>query len=111
MQVFITQGRYSQAAIKGMVANPEDRAQSVASLIEGAGGRLLGYYVTFGEYDFLVIYEAPDPAAALSVLAIVGAGGGASGMKTMIAFTGAEAKQAFETASSSASQFRSAGQS
>ncbi|MDF2974090.1 MAG: hypothetical protein K0R61_4540, partial [Microvirga sp.] len=28
MPIFITQGRYSRDAIKGMIANPEDRAEA-----------------------------------------------------------------------------------
>jgi hypothetical protein len=34
MPVFITQGRYTREAIKGMVVKPEDRSDAVA----GAGG-------------------------------------------------------------------------
>jgi uncharacterized protein with GYD domain len=36
------------------------------------GGRLVSFYYTFGEYDSLVIYEAPDEntAAAIVVAAI-----------------------------------------
>ena len=63
MPIFISQGRYSQDAIRGMVKTPEDRAEAVSKLIEAAGGRLLSYYVTFGEYDWLLVTEAPDPGS------------------------------------------------
>ena len=49
MPIFISQGRYSQAAMQGMVKAPEDRTGPVTKLIEAAGGKLLSYYVTFGE--------------------------------------------------------------
>jgi uncharacterized protein with GYD domain len=111
MPIFVTQGRYSQSAMKGMVANPEDRTETVRQLFERTGGRLLNYYVTFGEYDFLVVAEAPDERAMLSTLAVVSAGGGATDLRTMLAVTGAQAKEAFAAASKTASQFRSAGQS
>ncbi len=42
MPVFITQGRFTHDAIKGMLANPEDRAEAVGKLIAKAGGKLLG---------------------------------------------------------------------
>lgn len=32
MPVFITQGRFTQDAIKGMLAKPEDRSESVGQL-------------------------------------------------------------------------------
>ena len=111
MPIFITQGRYTQQALKGLVSNPEDRSEEVRKLFERAGCRLLSYYMTFGDYDFLIIAEGPDAKAALSVLAVAGSGGGVTDMKTVLAISTAEAKEAFEAARVSASQFRSAGQS
>jgi GYD domain len=55
MPIFISQGRYSQEAMRGMVKTPEDRTEAVSKLIEAAGGKLLALYVTFGEYDWLLI--------------------------------------------------------
>ena len=66
MPTFITQGRYSRDAIRGMIARPEDRADAVARLLSKAGARLIGLYFTFGEYDFLLIAEAPNRAASSS---------------------------------------------
>ena len=60
MPTYITQGRYTRDALKGMIVKPEDRADQVARLISKVGGRLIGYYVTFGDYDFLAIAEARD---------------------------------------------------
>jgi uncharacterized protein with GYD domain len=111
MPIFITQGRFSQQGLKGLVAKPEDRQEPVKQLFESAGGRLINYYMTFGEYDFLIVSEAPDERAMLAVLAAAGAGGGVTDLKTTLAVTTAEAKEAFTAASQSAAQFRSAGQS
>src|SRR3954451_10097894 len=58
MPIFITRGRYSSESIKNLVASPEDRQQSVAQLVESTGGKLLNFYVTLGQYDFLTIVEA-----------------------------------------------------
>jgi len=38
-----------------MIKSPEDRSKAVAKLIKAAGGKLVSYYVTFGEYDFLLV--------------------------------------------------------
>jgi uncharacterized protein with GYD domain len=110
MPIFITQGRYSQSAMQGMLKNPEDRKEAARQLFERAGGRLVDYYVTFGEYDFLVIAEAPDETAALSALAVVGASGGVTDLRTMLAVTTAQAKTAFEAGKKTASQYRAPGQ-
>jgi Uncharacterized conserved protein len=76
MPIYITQGRYTREAIKGMIVKPEDRADAVARILSKIGGRLLGYYVTFGEYDFLTIAEAPNDVQMAAVLLAAGSGGG-----------------------------------
>ena len=76
MPIYITQGRYTREAIKGMIVKPEDRADAVARILSKIGGRLLGYYLTFGEYDFLAIAEAPNDVQMAAVLLAAGSGGG-----------------------------------
>jgi uncharacterized protein with GYD domain len=109
MPVFITQGRYTQNAVKGMLEKPEDRTETVAQLFSKAGGKMIAYYMTFGEYDFLVVSEGPslDGAAAASIVAA--ASGGVSHLKTTVAMTSAEMKGAFAKAGGIAAGFRPAG--
>jgi len=57
MTIYITQGRYTDQAITGFVAKPEDRADAVRKLMTAAGGKMIAYYVTLGDYDFMVISE------------------------------------------------------
>ena len=110
MPIFISQGRYSQDAMRNMATAPEDRTEPVSKLIEAAGGKLLAYYVTFGEYDWLLVVEAPDARTVAAAVIAAAAGGGVTDMKTTLAMTGAEAMQAFGTAGDLAKNFRSAGQ-
>ena len=74
MPIFIYRGRYSADAVKGMMTSPEDREAALAKVFEKAGGKLLAFYLTFGEDDFLTIADCPDHRAALA-LAIAGAAG------------------------------------
>lgn len=108
MPVFITQGRFTQDAVKGLLAKPEDRAETVAQLFAKSGGKLLAYYMTFGEYDFLIVSEGPYEGVATSVI-VAAAGGGVTDLKTTLAMTSAEMKSAFERAQPVAASFRSAG--
>ena len=110
MPIFITQGRYTQQAIKGLVEKPEDRQEEVQRLFERAGGRLLSYYMTFGEHDFLIVAEMPNETAMLTALVTAASGAGVTDVKTTLAVSTASAKEAFAAAGKSASQFRSAGQ-
>jgi uncharacterized protein with GYD domain len=109
MSTFIVQGRWTPEAVKGMLAHPEDRAASLSKMYEEAGGRLLSYYVTFGEYDFLIIAESPSEHALLSGLIVAGAGGAVTNLKTTVALTSAEEKKAFEAAKGLAPSQKSEG--
>jgi uncharacterized protein with GYD domain len=109
MPIYITQGRYTREAIKGMIVKPEDRADAVSRLFSKAGGRLIAHYLTFGEYDFLVIAEMPGETQMAAVLIAVGSGGGVNGLRTTLAMTSVEAKGAFAAAGDLAPSFRSAG--
>jgi uncharacterized protein with GYD domain len=53
MPLFINRGRFTPDAVKGMLAKPEDRAEAVGRIFEKLGGKLLAYYMTFDEYDFM----------------------------------------------------------
>jgi uncharacterized protein with GYD domain len=111
MPTFVSQGRYTREAMRGMMNTPEDRTEAVSKLFEQAGGRLLSYYITFGEYDWLVVAEAPDERTMAAIAVAVAAGGGVTDLKTTLALTTAEAKGAFGMAGDLAKSFRSAGQS
>ncbi len=112
MTTYITQGRFTHEAIQGMVAKPEDRAIAVDALAKAVGGKLLEYYVTFGEYDFLVIIQGgrgkseTDTMAALMAAA---ASGGVTGLKTTVAVTSKEAMKAMRAAKKVQQGFRAAG--
>ena len=109
MPVFVSMGRYSESAIQKMLAKPEDRTAAVARLMEHAGGKLLGFYMLFGEYDWLTVFEMPSGKEAAAVVATVAGTGATSHTKTMLAMTGAEAKAAFETGQALGTAYRAPG--
>ena len=81
----------------------------MARLLAKAGGRLIGYYLTFGEYDFLSIAEVPSDTQMAAVLLAAASGGGVTDLRTTVAMTSVEAKGAFAAASDLAPGFKSAG--
>jgi uncharacterized protein with GYD domain len=109
MTIFITQGRYTGDAVRGMMNKADNREEVVKKLVEKAGGKLHGYYVTFGEYDFLSIVEAPSEEAVLTMLITTAAGGSVTDLKTTTAVTMAQAMNAFKSAKEVGKSFRSAG--
>jgi len=110
MTTYIVQGRYSNEAIKGMMAKPEDRTAAVSKLFEASGGKLISYYITFGEYDFLIVSEAPNEQAALAGLVVAAASGSVTHLKTTVAMSPGQAMKGFEAAKGVASSYRAPGQ-
>jgi uncharacterized protein with GYD domain len=109
MPIYITQGRYSRDAIKGMIVKPEDRAEALGGMLAKVGGRLIGYYITFGEYDFLTIAEVSNDTQMASVLLAAGSSGAVTDLKTTVAMTSADAKGAFAAASNLAPGYKAPG--
>ena len=109
MPIYISQGRYTRDAIKGMIAKPEDRGEAVGKLVKKAGGKLVSHYLTFGEYDFLVICEAPNEQVMASIVLAASAGGGVSDVRTTLALSSKDAKTVFGSTGELAASFHSAG--
>ena len=108
MPIYITQGRYTREAIKGMIVKPEDRYEALSRHVARVGGRVMSYYMTFGEYDFLTVIEAPSETQMAAVLSAA-ASGGVSDLRTTLAMTSIEAKGAFAAASDLAPSYRAPG--
>jgi uncharacterized protein with GYD domain len=73
----------------GKVKESQDRYNSFKALVEKAGGKLIGGYYTFGEYDVVIIIEAPNDEAVMSLMLKVGSAGNVK-TKTLKAFTAEE---------------------
>jgi uncharacterized protein with GYD domain len=81
----------------------------VRKVIEKAGGKVLSFYFTTGESDFLLISEAEEPEAIIAALMAASATGAVSHVSNARAWTGAEFKSIAEKASKVASAYRPPG--
>ena len=59
MPIYISRGRFTSDAVKGMLAKPENREEVVAKLYKSVGGKLIGWYLTFGHHDWMAIVNSP----------------------------------------------------
>jgi uncharacterized protein with GYD domain len=73
----------------GKINESSDRYSSFKTSVEKAGGKLIGGYYTFGEYDVVIIIEAPNDEAVMSLMLKVGSAGNVR-TKTLKAFTADE---------------------
>jgi uncharacterized protein with GYD domain len=62
--LYMSRFAYTSEAWAALAQNPEDRSEPIRGLLEAMGGRLISYYNSFGEYDGVVILEAPDEGTA-----------------------------------------------
>jgi uncharacterized protein with GYD domain len=87
---YISLMRWTTAGRAGLPAW-RDRVEDGERLIEEAGGKLVGVWVTLGRYDVVEVFEAPDDEVALEIITKLGAAGGEE-TETLRAFTRDEAE-------------------
>jgi len=111
MPIYISRGRFATQTVKDLLAKPENREEALSKLFQSVGGRLMGWYLTFGPHDWLVIGEFPNDKAAASAILAAAAGGSLSEIETTVAMTATDAKTTFAAAGKAATAFRKGGRS
>ena len=100
MALYMIQGTYTAEAWAAMAKNPQDRSIPVRELAQKLGGRLIGLYFCFGEYDVVVLTEMPDDNAALATSLAAVTPGHLKAIKTIRLFTVEETMEAMRKAGS-----------
>lgn len=98
MPLFMTQASYNSDAWAAQISNPQDRAATLRAAIEAAGGKLHAFYYSFGEYDAVLISEAPDNETIASILIAAAGGGAVSKLKTTTLMSSEEGLSAIKGA-------------
>ena len=98
----VTRGRFSHIGVKALLDAPEDREPAVRKLIEEAGGKVISFYMTTGDTDFLLISEANEAEAVIAAVMAASAAGMISNVATVRAWTGAEFKSVTDRAAKAA---------
>jgi uncharacterized protein with GYD domain len=91
MPHYVTLMRWTSQGIAGLPAWRE-RIEEGERIIDEAGGRLVGVFVTMGRYDVVEIFEAPDDELAVEILMKLQRFG-AEHTETLRAFTREEAEE------------------
>jgi uncharacterized protein with GYD domain len=88
MATFITTIKFTQQGVKG-IDDSTKRAAALKAAAKKLGAKVTNIYWTLGEYDGLLIMEAPDDETATTVLLHLAAAGNVH-TTTCRAFTAAE---------------------
>jgi uncharacterized protein with GYD domain len=104
MAQFLVQVAYSPEAWASLVKNPQNRIPAVSAVIKKLGGKLLQGWLSFGEYDTVVIMEMPDNVSAAAFAVAIAAGGSCKSVKTTPLLSPEEGVAAMKKAGSSGYQ-------
>lgn len=108
MARLVTRGRFTQDYAKKLVQAPEDREPAVRKLVEAAGGKLVNFYFTTGDSDFMLITEG-DSESVLAAMLATTTTGMVCDVSTVRAWTGAEFKKVAEKAGKLTDAYRPPG--
>ena len=98
MPLYLGRFSYTQEAVKAMMDQPQDRSNAASEVAESLGGKLIGLWFAFGEFDGVFLMEAPDNASAGALaMAIVGSGA-ISKLETTVLMNMDEAQEAMRKA-------------
>ena len=99
MPLYMFQASYTSEAWAAQLNNPQNRVEQVRPLIEGQGGKILGAYYAFGEYDLVMILEAPDNVSVAALALAAAAGGAVKAQRTTVLMRIEEGIEAMRRAS------------
>lgn len=74
MPIYITLMKLTEQGVKNIKDAPK-RIESGIKYLEKLGGKLLAFYVTLGEYDYIGIAEAPNDKVVMRFLLGLGMAG------------------------------------
>ena len=101
MAAYLIQASYSSEAIGALIKNPQDRTAVVRKACENLGGKLVGLWLAFGDYDIAGIIDLPDNTSAVAASMAIAAAGTCKSIKTTPLVTFAEGVEAMKKAGTS----------
>ena len=85
MALYMYQASYTAKSMAAQLEEPQDPVEAIRPTLDDLGAKILVAGFPFGDYDVLVVYEAPDDMTAASVaMAIAAAGEVKSGRTTRL---------------------------
>jgi uncharacterized protein with GYD domain len=90
MALYMYQASYTAKSMAAQLKDPQDPVDAIRSAMEDVGATIVVAGFPFGEYDMLVVYEAPDDMTAASVAMAIAAAGEVKSAKTTRVLSGQE---------------------
>lgn len=91
MPLYMYQAAYTPESWAAQLKHPQDRVDAVGQqACEAVGGKMVGGWYCFGEYDLLLIADVPDNESMAAIALAIAAGGAIKASKTTALMSGAE---------------------
>jgi len=90
MTLYMYQASYTAKSMAAQLTEPHDPMEAIRPTLEDLGATIVVAGFPFGEYDVLIVYEAPDDVTAASVAMAVAAAGEVKSAKTTRLLSGQE---------------------
>ena len=82
MPSYLIQFSYAPETLAALVKKPSERGTAVNKLVQQIGGKLVGYWLSFGEYDGVIVVEGSDNVGAAACSMKVASSGAFKAFKT-----------------------------
>ena len=97
MPLYMYQAAYTPESWTAQLKNPQNRIETVGrQACEAVGGKLVGGWYCFGDYDLTIIADVPNNESMAAIALAIAAGGAVKSAKTTVLMTGAEAVAAMK---------------
>jgi len=87
MPLYMSTFEYKPEVWAELVANPENRTETVSRILQDAGCKLKGLWYAFGNSDCFALIEAPDNATSASIAIAISASGAFRKFETTVLMT------------------------
>jgi uncharacterized protein with GYD domain len=109
MPLYMLQGGYTAESWAAQLKNPQNRVEMVGrQACEAVGGKLVGGWLCFGDYDVVLIVDVPNNESVAAIALAFAAGGAVRGFKTTVLMTGSEGVGALKKADAVAKIYKPA---
>ena len=87
MSFYLMRFSYTPEAWARLIKQPEDRREVAQAIVEKLGGKLHGFWYSFGQQDGFVLIEAPNNISAAAFSVGIAAGGALRSAETTVLLT------------------------
>src|ERR1700730_5935906 len=109
MPIYMYQAASTPESWAAQLKNPQNRVDAVGhAACEAVGGKCLGGWYCFGDYDLVIIADGPNNQSMSAIPVAIDAGGAIKASKTTVLMTGTEGVEGMKQADAVAKIYKPA---